>query len=273
MSSITHGSRSKNIGRFELAADDCGSVSINVACNSEYPAAKARELTEIGLSVSCDQILSKNDDKANKGKITVTHTAGTSFNRDVTPPTMELNTKSDSESTIGQKLGASTATKMEQSASNPMTPDKSKIIRMTSEQSENLRFPSGTPVWWFVRTDGSSGTYKHGVVCSVSYDITSRDLLYEVTPNGQGAESMFFSEMDLGYAPSCHVLISPCSDDHLSARELFDQGGDLLEGNVLLSKREMDSWVYTASVQDEAGNVKLLENIPSLSVFYRRNYD
>jgi hypothetical protein len=163
------------------------------------------------------------------------------------------------------------AIKNEQQASNPIIPIRSNLITLNPEQTQNLRFPSGTPVWWFVGTDDDEvGMYNDGTVGSVYFEVTSRDLLYEVHSRNQRSKPIFLSEMDLGYAPHCPIFISRCNKNELgSARDLLDRDGDLLQGIVLLCKRVGETWVFTASVRDEAGNTKLLEDIPSNNVLYR----
>jgi hypothetical protein len=185
-----------------------------------------------------------------------------------TSPVMNQISAFASSSAVEPDPATSNAIKTEQHPSNPITPVRSKLVMLNSEQTQNLRFPSGTPVWWFVGTDGDGiGMYSDGTVGSVYFEVTSRDLLYEVYC---GNEPIFFAETDLGYAPHCPIVISRCFINDGSARDLLDQGGDLLQGSVLLCKRVGETWVYSASVRDEAGNMKLLEDIESNNVVYRK---
>jgi hypothetical protein len=53
-------------------------------------------------------------------------------------------------------------------------------------------------------------------------------------------------------------------------RALEGLGGDMFNGNALLCKRVDGDWVYTVSVEDQDGSIKLLENIPSNYVSLRK---
>lgn len=296
MASITY-KKCHYLGRFHIAADaswmhdecariieDFGHVSINFASQKEYEIARIQELEERGLDVPHTEVLLSIKERADKFRLVVGKSVGgngktESFTHHTSDKTFSDIKSPGIKSSESEQIGSnhdietkpvvSNTIKTEQLASNPVTLNTSKLIKLTAEQADNLRFPLRTPVWWFVGNDGDNATYNEGAVRSVYFEVTSRDLLYEVLQ--QHGEHAYFLEKDLGYAPPCHVFISPCSGGLLSARELLDQGGDLQNGTALLCKREGEAWVYTASVTDKAGNMKLLENIPSDNVLYCKN--
>ena len=161
--------------------------------------------------------------------------------------------------------------KQEPTQSIPISPDWAKLITLNSTQTENLRYPSGISVRWNVMDGNNGNIYKEGTVNSVHLDMNSRELLYEVCSKHQG-ELNFFSENDLGYAPPCSLFVCPETKEHQTARDLIEKGENLLHGSLLFCHKVDRDWVYTVEIIDnETGIIKLLENVPSENVMYRRN--
>jgi hypothetical protein len=153
---------------------------------------------------------------------------------------------------------ASGAVKTEDISNPIISPNRSKLILLNPEQTGNLRFPSGTAVWWSDANNAGRKSYRKGSVGDVFFDCTSRDLFYEVKHKG---EPIFFLENDLGFAPPCPLFISP---------DIGGSGENMFKGNALFCKRVGDDWFYTVSVEDQDGSMKLLENIPSSYVSLRK---
>jgi hypothetical protein len=150
-------------------------------------------------------------------------------------------------------------------------PNFSKLILFDSEKTVNLRFPSGTAVWWNEKSNDDEATYKEGTIGEVFFDCTSRDLLYKVIFKQREGEHIFLVENDLGYAPLCSVFVSPdfAESGVESARDVLDRGGDLLVGTVLCCERVGGDWLYTVSIGDNAGlGFKLMKNIRSGCVWF-----
>ena len=74
--------------------------------------------------------------------------------------------------------------------------DPTLLIKLTPEQSNKMKFPVGCPVWFNILLNASSlssrardmkkysslGDVNIGLVKSISMDITTRNLMYEVSP-------------------------------------------------------------------------------------------
>jgi hypothetical protein len=171
---------------------------------------------------------------------------------------------------------ASNAVIPERNVSSSLGSRKSKLILLTCDQTKSLRFPVGTSVWWEVESDDLVGTYNEGVTEAVYFDVSSRDLLYEVTSK-QLTEPVLVSEKDLAYAPPCPVFVSPhlSESGFESAEDLLDKGTTLLKGKVLLCKKLHPQssndkfWSYSVMIQNE-GSIQVHENIPSTNVVHQK---
>jgi hypothetical protein len=174
---------------------------------------------------------------------------------------------------ILQELSALTVSQTSVSNANAMKTEEvskltstSKLVLLNPDETENLRFPPDTVVWW--NASKKEHTYREGTVGAVFFDYTSQELLYGVKCK---EEVIFSEENDLGFAPPCPISLTPVfgTEFQFDCNE-FDQGRDLsLIGNALLCKRVGGDWVYTVSVEDQ-GSIKLLENVPSCYVSYRK---
>lgn len=174
---------------------------------------------------------------------------------------------------ILQELSALTVSQTSVSNANAMKTEEvskltstSKLVLLNPDETENLRFPPDTVVWW--NASKKEHTYREGTVGAVFFDCTSQELLYGVKCKG---EVIFSVENDLGFAPPCPIFLTPVfgTKFQFGCNEI-DQGPDLLLiGNALLCKRVGGDWVYTVSVEDQ-GSIKLLENVPSCYVSYRK---
>ncbi|KAL7538720.1 hypothetical protein ACHAXR_008746, partial [Thalassiosira sp. AJA248-18] len=73
--------------------------------------------------------------------------------------------------------------------------DRTLLIKLTPEQSAKMKYPIGCPIWYDIHLNAATlpqvvlskkysslGDAKLGLVISISMDITTRNLLYEVSP-------------------------------------------------------------------------------------------
>jgi hypothetical protein len=280
MASITCHGKSQYLGRFQLAADaawihdECakksGGGNINFSSKAEYEVAREQEAAESSLDASSIDVSSLFTERVKKFQSALgnimdcnTHTQAHLHNgienehngHGISSPAMIFQELS---SLTSPQSVASGTVKTEEISNPIISPNRSKLILLNSDQTGNLRFPSGTAVWWNEGNISGTESYRKGTVGGVFFDCTSRDLLYEVKHKG---EPIFFLENDLGFAPPCPLFISS---------GIGGSGGDMLNGNALLCKRVGGDWVYTVSVEDQDGSIKLLENIPSNYVSLRK---
>jgi len=113
------------------------------------------------------------------------------------------------------------------------TPSPLNLIKLTNEQATKMKYPVGCPIWYNIHinaakfTSSQSMSKKYSSLCdaniglvkSISMDITTRNLLYEVcaakiirgvfkSSDGSGtSEEGLFLEDHLCYASKCPVLV------------------------------------------------------------------
>eukprot|EP00956_Cyclotella_meneghiniana_P003968 scaffold4781_cov73-Cyclotella_meneghiniana.AAC.3 len=255
---VYHGKKDHYLGRYQLGADaafthdECARVvndkglSTNFATEDEYEAARADESEKRGIDVSRIDVSSLIKDQVDKFASAVgkssRETDAIQFS------SVSQVTSNGFAAPIESQTVASNATIKEKHFSTQVIPNKAKLILLTPDQIKNLRYPTSTTIWWNEGSNASDEIYKDGTVSSIFFDMNSRDLLYEVLPRNQ-TESVFFLEHDIAYAPPSPVLVSPDfgESNSQSARDLINQGEDLLKGNLLLSKRVGQDWVYTVN--------------------------
>ena len=291
-----------------FAHDECARVlndnglSINFATEAEYEAARADELEKRGIDLSRNDVASLIKDQVDKFASAVeksshkTHAILSSrlvlcsFRHahfwliemciySIYLHTCKFSLKSVSQVTsdgfaapIESQTVVSNVTIKGKQFSEQIIPNTTKLILLTLDQIKNLRYPTNTTIWWNEGSNASDETYKEGTVIAIFFDMNSRDLLYEVLPKNQ-SESVFFSEHDIAYAPPSLVLVSPDYEDSdpQSARDLINQGEEMLKGKLLLSKRGTKDWSYTVNITDGSGAIKLLEGVPSKCVALQKN--
>ncbi|KAL9187358.1 hypothetical protein ACHAXT_001461 [Thalassiosira profunda] len=142
-------------------------------------------------------------------------------------------------------------------------------MKLTAEQTEDLPFPVGCPVWYGF-SEGKDGggapqLLKEGVVDSVSFDVISKDMVYVVTyDDGKGTKVVDdVPEKNLAYAANCPVTIS--SHDKESA-----EGTVLLCEPVAQSNEEPRKLLYTAMVSTEGCRARYESGIERGRLKFRR---
>ena len=88
--------------------------------------------------------------------------------------------------------------------------DPALLVKLTAEQSKEMKYPSGCPVWYHMDTTETELHVSPGVVKGVSMDLTSRQLVYEVAPSQPEEErtpTTFVTEEELAFASKCPVSI------------------------------------------------------------------
>lgn len=139
------------------------------------------------------------------------------------------------------------------------------VIRLTADQSSNLTFPIGCPVWYnFPGKKDEMGSLKRGVVKSVS--LRDSQLYYEVT-YCDGDENITITEevneTKLGFGALCPVTI--ISDNKSGTAD------DTSEGEIVMCTTDANNKVvYTAMIFMDGSQVKYESEIDAARVKYRK---
>eukprot|EP00984_Skeletonema_dohrnii_P031384 scaffold23780_cov72-Skeletonema_dohrnii-CCMP3373.AAC.1 len=141
------------------------------------------------------------------------------------------------------------------------------VIRLTADQSANLPFPIGCPVWYNFpgKKDDIMGSLKRGVVKSVS--LRNSQLYYEVT-YCDGDENITITEevkeTHLGFGALCPVTI-------ISDNKSGTAGDDTSEGEIVMCTTDANNKVvYTAMIFMDGSQVKYESEIDAARVKYRK---
>jgi len=140
-------------------------------------------------------------------------------------------------------------------------------MKLTAEQTEDLPFPIGCPVWYnFSETASDEGALKQGVVESVSFNYSTKDLLYEVVykdgDDQKGAIAEEVSEHKLAFGANCPVTID-CNGDESAVEE----------GTILLcepSSSDPSQILYTVMIFMEESQARYEDGIDAKRIRYRK---
>jgi len=143
-------------------------------------------------------------------------------------------------------------------------------MKLTAEQTEDLPFPIGCPVWYnFSETASDEGALKQGVVESVSFNYSTKDLLYEVVYKDGDADKKGniveeVSEHKLAYGANCPVTVTiDCNED----------GSAVEEGSILLSEpssSDPSKILYTVMICMEESQARYEDGIDANRIRYRK---
>jgi len=138
------------------------------------------------------------------------------------------------------------------------------VIKLTAEQSANLPFPIGCPVWYnFSGNKNDNVNMKRGVIKSAS--LQNSQIYYEVTYCDDDKNIAITEEVEgtnLGFGSSCPVTISP-----------YDKsGGSPLEGEIVMCSADPNNnnnVVYTAMIFTDGCQFRYESDIDASRVTYR----
>ena len=87
-----------------------------------------------------------------------------------------------------------------------------RLIELTPDQIQLTKYPVGCPVWYDIQPGTKDMKTKVGVVKSISVHVTTRNVLYEVTPSSINSKEttdklLLHVEEQMCYAPKCPVHI------------------------------------------------------------------
>jgi hypothetical protein len=248
-------------------------IKVNFNTKSEYMKSRAKESNERRVEVSRDDISEYITKKVNDFTSKVNNKVarkekGCKFNDE----SKENSPASKREDSSGNLNFESPNTNAVPGSSVPrnLSPERLKLISLSSDQTKSLDFPIGTPVWFQLDDENDGETYNEGEIAAVYLDLTSRDLVYEVTPKVQTTSIIRLTEKDLAFAPQCPLLVSPHLGryEYMTVQDLLDEGEKLLEGKALFCEKVKGAWFYTVAVSRETG-LKVYKNIPSSNVTCR----
>ena len=141
------------------------------------------------------------------------------------------------------------------------------MIRFTAEQSANLPFPTGSPVWYNFKASkddagrGAGLLMKRGVVKSAF--LKKSEIFYEVAYCDDGKTGPTVTEevkeKDLGYGMRCPVTIKQSETE------------DTMEGEIVMCTTDQNNnVVYTAMIYVGKSQVKFESDIDAERVKYRK---
>ncbi|EJK75667.1 hypothetical protein THAOC_02604 [Thalassiosira oceanica] len=88
--------------------------------------------------------------------------------------------------------------------------DPAFLVKLTAQQSKQMKYPPGCPVWYHMDTSETELHVSAGLVKGVSMDLTSRQLVYGVVPclpEEHDTPTTFVTEEELAFASKCPVSI------------------------------------------------------------------
>lgn len=135
-------------------------------------------------------------------------------------------------------------------------------VPLTQEQTNQLPFPIGCPVWFFPGDDppnGNSYTIQQGSVSRVSLDLQSHELLFEVKNNDKVIADKL-TQKELAYAFQCPVTVHPVQGE----------AGEPFQGVVLQARNVGETMIYTIMYSIGDGYNAYKENIKGERVKYRQ---
>lgn len=141
------------------------------------------------------------------------------------------------------------------------------VIKLTADQSANLPFPIGCPVWYnFSVEKDDHSIMKRGSINSAS--LRDGQLYYEVTytdDDGDVAITEQVKEANLGFGAFCPVTILPDNNKSDS-----DNDNDPLEGEIVMCSHLGSKVVYTAMISMNGSQIRYESAIDASRVKYRK---